>query len=71
MYTISDEDHEQTPATSEWKVVAKTYTDNGTISHCTPHVMAAYNSHLEIKAGKIVSLIPKIETTPKISSNIT
>jgi hypothetical protein len=25
---------------------------------CTPDLIAAYNSHLEIKAGRVVSLIP-------------
>ena len=60
MYTISGLDTEQTPATIEWKVVSEAYTatDITPSANCTPYLIAAYNSHLEIKAGRIVSLIP-------------
>ena len=60
MYTVSGLDTEQTPATVEWKVVSEAYTDTDITpaSNCTPYLIAAYNSHLEIKAGRIVSLIP-------------
>jgi hypothetical protein len=60
MYTISGLDTEQTPATIEFKVVAEDYTatDITTNSRCTPYLIAAYNSCLEIKAGRVVSLIP-------------
>jgi hypothetical protein len=60
MYTISGVDTEQTPATIEFKVVAEAYTatDITTADNCTPYLIAAYNSCLEIKAGRIVSLIP-------------
>jgi hypothetical protein len=60
MYTISGLDTEQTPATIEWKVVAEDYTatDITTNEKCTPYLIAAYNSCLEIKAGRVVSLIP-------------
>jgi hypothetical protein len=60
MYTISGLDTEQTPATIEWKVVAEPYTatDITPAQNCTPYLIAAYNSCLEIKAGRIVSLIP-------------
>ncbi len=60
MYTVSGLDTEQTPATVEWKVVSEAYTntDITTADNCTPYLIAAYNSHLEIKAGRIVSLIP-------------
>ncbi len=51
MYTISGLDTEQTPATIEWKVTAEAYapTDITTADNCTPHLIAAYNSCLEIK----------------------
>ena len=60
MYTISGLDTEQTPATIEFKVVAEDYTatDITTNEKCTPYLIAAYNSCLEIKAGRVVSLIP-------------
>ena len=60
LYTISGLDTEQTPATVEWKVVSEAYTptDITTANNCTPYLIAAYNSHLEIKAGRVVSLIP-------------
>ena len=60
MYTVSGLDTEQTPATVEWKVVGEAFTPNNitTANNCTPYLIAAYNSHLEIKAGRIVSLIP-------------
>ncbi len=60
MYTVSGLDTEQTPATIEWKVVAETFTANNitTAVNCTPYLFAAYNSHIEIKAGRVVSLIP-------------
>jgi hypothetical protein len=60
MYTVSGLDTEQTPATIEFKVVAENFTPNDitTADNCTPYLIAAYNSHLEIKAGRVVSLIP-------------
>jgi len=60
MYTVSGLDTEQTPATVEWKVVSEAFPTNDitTANNCTPYLIAAYNSHLEIKAGRIVSLIP-------------
>jgi hypothetical protein len=60
MYTVSGLDTEQTPATVEWKVVGEVYTDTDITpaSNCTPYLIAAYNSHLEIKAGRVISLIP-------------
>ena len=60
MYTVSGLDTEQTPATVEWKVVSEAYTDTDITpaSNCTPYLIAAYNSHLEIKAGRQISLIP-------------
>jgi hypothetical protein len=60
MYTVSGLDTEQTPATIEWKVVAEAFTANNitTAVNCTPYLIAAYNSHIEIKAGRVVSLIP-------------
>jgi hypothetical protein len=60
MYTVSGLDTEQTPATVEWKVVSEAFPANDitTANNCTPYLIAAYNSHLEIKAGRVVSLIP-------------
>jgi hypothetical protein len=60
MYTVSGLDTEQTPATVEWKVVGQVYTDTDITPalNCTPYLIAAYNSHLEIKAGRVISLIP-------------
>ena len=60
MYTVSGLDTEQTPATVEFKVVAENFTPNTLTPavNCTPYLIAAYNSHLEIKAGRVVSLIP-------------
>ena len=60
MYTVSGLDTEQTPAIIEFKVVAENFTVNDITpaQNCTPYLIAAYNSCLEIKAGRIVSLIP-------------
>jgi hypothetical protein len=60
MYTISGLDTEQTPATIEFKTVGEAYTatDITPAENCTPYLIAAYNSCLEIKAGRVVSLIP-------------
>ena len=61
MYTISGLDTEQTPATIEFKSVGQAIGTGADLSpdeNCTPYLIAAYNSHLEIKAGRIVSLIP-------------
>ena len=60
MYCISGIDTEETPATIEFKVVAEPYavTDITPAQNCTPYLIAAYNSCLEIKAGRVVSLIP-------------
>ena len=61
MYTVSGVDTEQTPATVEFKTVGKAIGGGADLSpdeNCTPYLIAAYNSHLEIKAGRIVSLIP-------------
>jgi hypothetical protein len=60
MYTVSGLDTEQTPATIEWKVVGEAFAANDitTADHSTPYLIAAYNNHLEIKAGRVVSLIP-------------
>jgi hypothetical protein len=61
MYTVSGLDTEQTPATIEWKVVAEDFPANDITQAnllCTPYLIAAYNSCLEIKAGRVVSLIP-------------
>jgi hypothetical protein len=60
MYTVSGLDTEQTPATVEWKVDSEAFPVNDitTADNCTPYLIAAYNSHLEIKARRIVSLVP-------------
>ena len=60
MYTVSGLDTEQTPATIEWKVVGEAIVANDitTAHNFTPYLIAAYNSHLEIKAGRVESLIP-------------
>ena len=61
MYTVSGLDTEQTPATIEWKVVGEPYTATDITPAnllATPYLIAAYNSCLEIKAGRVVSLIP-------------
>jgi hypothetical protein len=55
MYTVSGLDTEQTPATIEWKVVPGPITPP---ENCTPYLIAAYTSCLEITAGRIVSFIP-------------
>ena len=61
MYTVSGSDTEQTPATIEWKVVSEDFGAGSALTpnaNCTPYLIAAYNSHLEIRAGRVVSLIP-------------
>ncbi len=61
MYAISGLDTEQTPAIIKWNVVAEPFGAGSNLTpdaNCTPYLIAAYNSHLEIKAGRIVSLIP-------------
>ena len=61
MYTISGLDTEQTPATIEWKVVSEPFGAGSNLTpdaNCTPYLIASYNSHLEIKASRVISLIP-------------
>ena len=68
-YTISGVDTEQTPASIEWVVTSSTFTptaDGGLAgnylltdgTNCLPYLICAYNSYLEIGAGRIVNLIP-------------
>jgi hypothetical protein len=67
VYTISGLDTEQTPASIEWIVTSSTFTPAGGLAgtyaitngnNCLPYLICAYNSHLEIGAGRIVNLIP-------------
>jgi hypothetical protein len=73
VYTVSGLDTEQTPASIEWIVTSSAF-DPGTgglgniasvndytltnDKKCLPYLICAYNSHLEIGAGRIVNLIP-------------
>jgi hypothetical protein len=73
VYTVSGLDTEQTPASIEWIVTSSAFDPKtgglGNISgvrnytltndeKCLPYLICAYNSHLEIGAGRIVNLIP-------------
>jgi hypothetical protein len=68
-YIVSGLDTEQTPASIEWIVTSSTYTPtaNGGLAgnyqitnadNCLPYIICAYNSHMEIGAGRIINLIP-------------
>ena len=72
VYTVSGLDTEQTPASIEWIVTSSAFTPAGgfanianvrdyTITNgnnCLPYLICAYNSHLEIGAGRVINLIP-------------
>ena len=67
VYTVSGLDTEQTPASIEWIVTSSTFTPAGGLAgnyaitngnNCLPYLICAYNSHLEIGAGRMVNLIP-------------
>ena len=66
-YTVSGLDTEQTPASIEWIVTSSNFTPAGGIAgnyaitngnNCLPYLICAYNSHLEIGAGRVINLIP-------------
>jgi hypothetical protein len=66
-YTVSGLDTEQTPASIEWIVTSSAFTPAGGIAgnyaitngnNCLPYLICAYNSHLEIGAGRVINLIP-------------
>ena len=60
MYTVSGLDTQETPAVIEWRVESSPYAATDITPaglNCTPYLIAAYNSHLEIKAGHIVSTV--------------
>jgi hypothetical protein len=60
MYTVSGIDTNETPCVIEWRVESSPYTPSDITPaglNCTPYLIAAYNSHLEIKAGRVVSTI--------------
>jgi hypothetical protein len=67
VYTVSGLDTEQTPASIEWVVTSSTFTPAGGLAgnflitdntNCLPYLICAYNSYLEIGAGRMVNLIP-------------
>ncbi len=67
IYTVSGLDTEQTPARIEWVVTSSTFTPAGGLAgnylltdatNCLPYLICAYNSYLEIGAGRMVNLIP-------------
>ena len=67
IYTVSGLDTEQTPASIEWVVTSSTFTPAGGLAgnylltdatNCLPYLICAYNSYLEIGAGRMVNLIP-------------
>ena len=55
---IFETNGEKTISTSYPNIYILLVNDITTADNCTPYLIAAYNSHLEIKAGRIVSLIP-------------
>ena len=60
MYMVSRVDMQETPAVVEWVVNGSLYgaTDITPVNtQATPYLIAAYNSHLEIRAGLVVSTI--------------
>jgi hypothetical protein len=57
MYTINGLATEQTPAKIEGGEEFSA-NDISTNANCMPYLTAAHNSHLEIRAGRAVSLIP-------------
>ena len=60
MYTVSGIDTQESPAVIEWRVESSPYAATDITPaglNCTPYLIAAYNSHLEIKAGRVVSTI--------------
>jgi hypothetical protein len=67
VYTISGLDTEQTPASIEFVVTSSTFTAAGGLignylltdaTTCLPYLICAYNSYIEIGAGRVVNLIP-------------
>jgi hypothetical protein len=67
IYTVSGVDTEQTPASIEFVVTSSTFTPAGGLAgnyaitdatNCLPYLICAYNSYLEIGAGRMVNLIP-------------
>ena len=67
VYTVSGLDTEQTPASIEFVVTSSTFTPAGGLAgnylltdatNCLPYLICAYNSYLEIGAGRMVNLIP-------------
>ena len=69
MYTVSGLGTQETPAIIEWRVESSEYTIPPAVgtfqplhnavgpSMCTPYLIAAYNSHLEIKAGRVINTV--------------
>jgi hypothetical protein len=65
LYTVSGQDMQETLAVIEWRVESTPYTIPAAAlnplqvaaQNCTPYLIACYNSHLEIKAGHVVSTI--------------
>jgi hypothetical protein len=60
MYTVSGVDTQETPAVIEWNVTSAPYGVSDIIplnSVATPYLIACDNSHLEIRAGRVVSTI--------------
>jgi hypothetical protein len=69
VYTVSGLDTEQTPASIEFVVTSSTFTPTvggGLVGNylltdataCLPYLICAYNSYIEIGAGRVVNLIP-------------
>jgi len=65
VYTISGWDTDQQPAQIEWIVTSEQYTDPATglqvlsdATNCLPYLICAYTSHLDIKAGRIITYNP-------------
>ena len=70
-YTVSGLDTQETPAVIEWRVESSEYIVPAAVgtfqplhvpiavgpSMCTPYLIAAYNSHLEIKAWRVINTI--------------
>ena len=67
VYTVSGLDTEQTPASIEFVVTSSTFNAAGGLAgnflltdatNCLPYLICAYNSYIEIGAGRVVNLIP-------------
>jgi hypothetical protein len=72
MYTVSGFDTQETPAVIDKRVESSPYapSDITPAQNCIPYLIATYNSHLEIRAGWVVSMISLVKNIKGLIINI-